>query len=92
MRHEGKSLSSDLSDSDNNDDDDDENGAKDNICYDTNTGDGNGGDDSNGARGGSAEGMHFLIPSALLELLGAMAKAIASSSTKSGKNPKLGKS
>ena len=80
-------LSSDSPDSDGNNNDDDKNGAKDNNCY--SDGDGanisDGGDDSIGARGGSVEWMRFLNPSALLEKLGAMAKAKASLSKKSRK-------
>ena len=82
LRHEGESSSSDSSDSDDNDYDDDGTGAKYKTCY----GDGNGGGDSNtGAGGGSAEWMRFLIPSALSETFGDMAKAKASLSTKSKK-------
>ena len=87
MRHKGESLLSDFSDSDDNNDDDDKNGAKDNTFY----GDGNGADSgdggggSTGAGGGSVEWMCFLSPSALSEMLGAMSKAKASSSTKARK-------
>ena len=94
-RHKGESLLSDSSDSDDNDDDDDETGAKDNTCYGDTDGDGanasNGGGDSTGAGEGSAEWMQFLSPSALSEMLGAMAKAKESSSKKFDKNLKLGK-
>ena len=51
-----------------------------------------GGDRNTGAGGGSAEWMRFLIPIALSETFGAMANSKASSSTKTKKNPKLGKS
>ena len=85
LRHEGE-LSS--SDSDESDDDDNKTGAKDNTCY--GNGDGNGGGYSTGARGGSAEWMRFLRPSAQSETLSTMAKAKTSSSTKSRK-PKVGK-
>ena len=86
-RHKGESSSSDSSErSDNSNTDDDINGAKENNCY----GDGNGGGDRDtGARGGSAEWLGSLGPSALTEAFGDKAKAKASSSTKSRK-PKVG--
>ena len=77
-------LSDSLERSDNKDDDDDRTGSKDKKCYGDGAGVGNGRGDSNtGTRGSSVEWMGFLIPSALLEKFGAMAKAKASSSTKS---------
>ena len=86
MRHEGESSSSDSSEmSDDNDDDDYGTGSKDNTCYRVGDGDGDGdggGDRNTSARGGSAEWVGFLSPSALLETFGDMAKAKASSSTK----------
>ena len=90
-RHESESLSSDsLEKSDNNNDDDNGAGAEAKKYYVAGSGDG-GGDRNTGARGGSAECMGFLIPSELSETFGAMAKAKASSSTKSRKL-KFGKS
>ena len=85
-RHKDESSSSDSSErSDNNNDDDDRTGAEDNNCY------GKGGGDRNtGARRGSAEWIGFLSLRALSETFGAMAKAKASSSTKSRK-PEVGK-
>ena len=88
-RHEGESSLSDLSEryDDNDDDDDDGIVAKDNNCYEDGDSTGGGGvDKSTGARGGSAEWMGFLSLSALSETFGAMAKAKASSSTKSRKS------
>ena len=84
-RHEGESSLSDLSEryDDNDDDDDDGTGDEDNNCYN----DGNdGGDRNTGTGGGSTECMGYLSPSALSETFGAMAKAKASSSTKSRKS------
>ena len=80
---------SDSSGSDDNDDDDAGTSAEGNTCYDN--GDGRGYSNT-GSGGSSAEWMRFLSPSALSEMVGAMAKAKASSSKKSRKNPKLGKS
>ena len=87
LRYEGESSSSDSSDSDDNDDDDDKTSAKDNTCYGdgVGAGAGDGGGDSTITGGGSVEWMRFLSPSALSETLGVMAKAKASSSTKSRK-------
>ena len=80
----------------NDDDDDDGTSAKEDTCYRDGDGAGasagavNGGGDRNtGARGGSAESMRLLSPSALSETSGAMAKAKASSLTKLRKNLKL---
>ena len=90
LRPEGESLLLDSSErSDNNDEDDDGNDAKEKNCYDYGN---SGGHRNTGARGGSAEWLGFLSLSALTEAFGAMAKAKASSSKKSRKNLKLGKS
>ena len=77
-------MSSDSSErSDKNNDDDDGTGAEDKKFYGDGDGDSDGrGDRNTGAGGGSAEWMGFLIPIALLETFGAMAKVKASLSTK----------
>ena len=88
-------MSPDLSESsDEKDEHDVGTGAKDNNCDSNSDGNnaGNGGGNRNtGIRGGSAEWLRFLNPSALTEALGAMAKDKASSSTALRKIPKLGK-
>ena len=80
----------------NDDDDDDGTSAKEDTCYRDGDGAGasagavNGGGDRNtGARGGSAEWMGFLRPSAPTEALDATEKAKASLSKKSREKPKL---
>ena len=82
--HEGEFLSLDsLERSDNNDEGNDGTGAEENNCYGDGEDGSDGVDDRNtGARGGSAEWLGSLGPSALTEAFSDMAKAKASSSTK----------
>ena len=87
-RYEGELTSLDSFErSDDSNEDDDKTGAKNNNFYGNRNGDGDGGGDRyTGAEGGYSEWLGFLSPSALFETVGAMAKAKASSSTKSRKN------